>query len=250
MRLGHMETQPPKIYGTKVRMSVWQLKTQKDAGEFSLGQFWLVSGSYNAGDLNSIEAGWQVYPHIYMDNQPREMHTRSINITISLFRINPDQPKSSYWGCYFSNDSKLRLWWLGVGFSNCTIVEAVGYWPTEIFTRLIEYAEEVQWCGEITNGNISGQHTTTHMGSGYFPDIGFCTATYMCDLEIAANIGDFQPVYDLRFRATNPKYYNVKKVNDTCFFFGGSEHARGVSLRVKLVILHFTFLFYFLACII
>ncbi|CAH2079272.1 unnamed protein product, partial [Thlaspi arvense] len=41
--VGHMKSQPPKIYGTKS----------------TLRQVWLVSGSYDVGDLNSIEAGWQ-----------------------------------------------------------------------------------------------------------------------------------------------------------------------------------------------
>ncbi|CAH2048243.1 unnamed protein product, partial [Thlaspi arvense] len=256
MRLRHMETRPPKIYGTKARMRVWQLKAQKDAGEFSLGQIWLVC------------------PHIYLDDQPRVFNfwTRDaykihkcynlhhcpgfIKTSQKVFIGGAISPMSIFPGAQTEltiqiwKDSKLRLWRLGVWFSNSTVVESVGYWLTKIFTQLIEYAEEVQWCGEITNGNISRQHTTTQMGSGYFPDSGFCTAAYMCDLEIAGIIGDFQPVYDLRLRATNPKYYNVKKVNDTCFFFGGPEYARGVSFRVELVILHFIFLFYFLAYII
>ncbi|CAH2048238.1 unnamed protein product [Thlaspi arvense] len=69
--IGYMKSIPSKIYGTKAKMSVWHPKIQNDSGEFSLGQVWLAYGSYTAGDLNSIEAGWQVYPHIYLDNQPR-----------------------------------------------------------------------------------------------------------------------------------------------------------------------------------
>ncbi|KAL0302982.1 UNVERIFIED_CONTAM: hypothetical protein Sradi_6166300 [Sesamum radiatum] len=39
--------------------------------EFSLSQIWVLSGSFDGSDLNSIEAGWQVSPELYGDNIPR-----------------------------------------------------------------------------------------------------------------------------------------------------------------------------------
>lgn len=56
--IGAMENKP-KIYGTEVTMNVWH-PVIEGFNEFSLGQIWLSSGSYNDSDLNSIEAGWQV----------------------------------------------------------------------------------------------------------------------------------------------------------------------------------------------
>ncbi|XP_010501318.1 PREDICTED: uncharacterized protein LOC104778562 [Camelina sativa] len=51
-------TSTQNIYGTKVTMSVGHPKVAQ-FDEFSLGQLWLTSGSYERGDMNSIEAGWQ-----------------------------------------------------------------------------------------------------------------------------------------------------------------------------------------------
>nr|CAB3483934.1 unnamed protein product [Digitaria exilis] len=39
--------------------------------DFSLTQLWMVAGSYNNNDLNTIEVGWQVYPYLYGDANPR-----------------------------------------------------------------------------------------------------------------------------------------------------------------------------------
>lgn len=134
------------------------------------------------------------------------------------------------------------MWWLAVGFNNGTAFETVGYWPTELFSRLIDYAEKVEWGGETINQNINNQHTTTQMGSGFYPDVGFGKAAYMCNLEVAANRTNFQPTYDLQVTATDPGYYGVKKINDTCFLYGGGpEHASGTRLGFSYVLLYFTF---------
>ncbi|KAH0891899.1 hypothetical protein HID58_054328 [Brassica napus] len=61
---------PSKIYGAKATFNVWRPKVEQ-ATEFSLAQIWIISGSYDNNTLNSIEAGWQVYPYIYKDSQPR-----------------------------------------------------------------------------------------------------------------------------------------------------------------------------------
>ncbi|KAG2316577.1 hypothetical protein Bca52824_019699 [Brassica carinata] len=67
--IGGMQNQQ-NIYGTQATMNVWR-PVIEGFNEFSLGQVWLTSGSYKTKDLNSIEAGWQVYPEFYMDSQPR-----------------------------------------------------------------------------------------------------------------------------------------------------------------------------------
>ncbi|XP_006394922.2 uncharacterized protein LOC18012669 [Eutrema salsugineum] len=67
--IGRMKKRP-KIYGTQATMNVWHPHIE-GSDEFSLGQIWLTSGSYNNNDVNSIEAGWQVYPYLYHDYQPR-----------------------------------------------------------------------------------------------------------------------------------------------------------------------------------
>lgn len=48
-----------KYYGAKATMNVWEPKIQQ-SNEFSLSQIWILGGSFGQ-DLNSIEAGWQVF---------------------------------------------------------------------------------------------------------------------------------------------------------------------------------------------
>ncbi|KAI7756404.1 hypothetical protein M8C21_011644 [Ambrosia artemisiifolia] len=58
-----------KFYGAKATMNVWEPKIQQP-NEFSLSQIWILGGSFGE-DLNSIEAGWQVSPDLYGDNNTR-----------------------------------------------------------------------------------------------------------------------------------------------------------------------------------
>ncbi|KAM0888407.1 hypothetical protein ACQ4PT_028361 [Festuca glaucescens] len=58
-----------KYYGAKATINVWEPKIQQP-NEFSLSQLWILGGSFWA-DLNSIEAGWQVSPDLYGDNNTK-----------------------------------------------------------------------------------------------------------------------------------------------------------------------------------
>ncbi|KAJ9697699.1 hypothetical protein PVL29_007025 [Vitis rotundifolia] len=58
-----------KYYGAKATINVWEPKIQQP-NEFSLSQLWILGGSFGE-DLNSIEAGWQVSPDLYGDNNTR-----------------------------------------------------------------------------------------------------------------------------------------------------------------------------------
>jgi len=48
-----------EMYGAKATINVWDPSIQV-INEFSLSQLWILSGSFDGTDLNSIEAGWQV----------------------------------------------------------------------------------------------------------------------------------------------------------------------------------------------
>lgn len=50
-----------EVYGAKATINVWD-PTIEGPNEFSLSQIWILSGSFDGSDLNSIEAGWQVLP--------------------------------------------------------------------------------------------------------------------------------------------------------------------------------------------
>ncbi|KAG2316200.1 hypothetical protein Bca52824_019322 [Brassica carinata] len=217
--IGFLNPPPPKIYGTKAVMNVWHPKVE-EANEFSLGQVWLTAGTYDNNDLNSIEAGWQVYPKLYMDHQPR-------------FFIFWTADAYTFSKCYnlrcagfiqtSRKDPNLGPWWLGVRLSNESDVTPIGYWPLELFTRLTDHADNVNWGGEIVNLNVLGRHTSTQMGSGYLP--GDDKAAYMRDLQISVSIGEFQAVSDLKVGATNTSYYNVEKYSNTSFAYGGPKYS-------------------------
>ncbi|EOA34170.1 hypothetical protein CARUB_v10021672mg, partial [Capsella rubella] len=230
----------PKIYGTKVTMSVEHPKVAQ-VDEFSLGQLWLVSGSFENGDINTIETGWQVYPWLFLDHQPRffiywtnDAYTRGscynmrcpgfIQISGNVLLEGAIHRDTEFITIQIWKDPKLGHWWLSIGPNSVTILIPVGYWPSEIFTNsLADHAENVQWGGEIVNENISGLHTTTQMGSGYLPSSN--RAAYMRDLEIMVNTSHFQPITDLTTIETNSDYYKIKTTSDTSFTYGGPEHA-------------------------
>lgn len=48
------------MYGAKATINVWDPMIEV-VNEFSISQIWILSGSFDGSDLNSIEAGWQVY---------------------------------------------------------------------------------------------------------------------------------------------------------------------------------------------
>ncbi|KAJ0013208.1 hypothetical protein Pint_20305 [Pistacia integerrima] len=52
-----------EVYGARATINVWDPSIQV-VNEFSLSQIWVLSGSFDGSDLNSIEAGWQVLPFI------------------------------------------------------------------------------------------------------------------------------------------------------------------------------------------
>ncbi|CAN6373616.1 unnamed protein product [Urochloa humidicola] len=56
-------------YGTKTTINLWQPTIEGNG--FSLAQLWITGGSYQGNDLNTIEAGWQVYPGQYHDSNTR-----------------------------------------------------------------------------------------------------------------------------------------------------------------------------------
>ncbi|KAL1220592.1 Protein neprosin [Cardamine amara subsp. amara] len=119
--------------------------------------------------------------------------------------------------------------------NDAVVATPVGYWPPKFFTRLTDYADRVQWGGEIVNKNISGRHTTTQMRSGYLPG---AKATYMRDLKVAVNFNNSQPISDLVVGTTNSTYYRIKKISNTSFSFGGPEHAGAVHLRLDFIFLY------------
>ncbi|XP_010422791.1 PREDICTED: uncharacterized protein LOC104708009 [Camelina sativa] len=235
------------IYGTKFTMSVGHPKVAHTQ-EFSLGQTWLASGSFEGGDLNTIEAGWQVFPTLYFDNQARLFiyWTNNAYASGSCYNLRCPgfiqtsgnvlvegaiHPHTAAITIQIWKDPTLGHWWLSVGPNSGTELVLVGYWPNKIFTRLNDHAQKVDWGGEIVDTTVSN-HTTTQMGSGYRPRSA--RAAYMRDLEVMFNTHDFQPIGDVTLIQTNAAYYNIFKTSDTSFTYGGPDYAGTVHLRVNV----------------
>ncbi|KAF2306959.1 hypothetical protein GH714_022778 [Hevea brasiliensis] len=167
-----------EVYGAKATVNVWDPSIQV-VNEFSLSQIWVLSGSFDGSDLNSIEAGWQVSPELYGDSRPR------------LF---------TYW-----TDPKVGNWWLGFGDNTL-----VGYWPAELFTHLADHATMVEWGGEVVNSRANGHHTSTQMGSGHFAEDGFGKASYFRNLEIVDSDNSLSSAQAISVLAENTNCYNIQ----------------------------------------
>ncbi|GAB2269811.1 hypothetical protein Dimus_004729 [Dionaea muscipula] len=231
-----------QYYGAKASINVWTPKVT-DEYEFSLSQIWLISGSFG-NDLNTIEAGWQVSPAFYGDDNPRFFTywttdayqvTGCYNLLCSGFVQTNNKiaigaaisPMSTYHGRQYDvsvmvwKDPKHGHWWLEFGSGLL-----VGYWPEFLFSHLRTHADMIQFGGEIVNsGSMSGYHTSTQMGSGHFPDEGFKKAAYFRNLQVVDWDNSLLPLTNLQVMADHPNCYNVRKGRNNVwgdyFYYGG-----------------------------
>ncbi|XP_010544513.1 PREDICTED: uncharacterized protein LOC104817136 [Tarenaya hassleriana] len=226
--------------GAKARMNVWKPWVQY-ANEFSLSQIWVTSGVHDI-DLNTLEAGWQVYKRLYKDNNPRlfaywtrdsygetgcynhvcpgfVQTSRTIALGASI------RPISAFGGAQYGitliikKDQTTGNWWLGYQGT------MVGYWPGSIVPNLANGATGITWGGEILNKRMNGKHTTTDMGSGRFPYERFREASYFRNLGVFDMENVLRDPGTLKPGTTNPHCYDVKisssKSWGTYFYYGG-----------------------------
>ncbi|BAD88126.1 putative ZmEBE-1 protein [Oryza sativa Japonica Group] len=208
-------------YGTKVTINVWQ-PTIATFGDFSLSQLWITAGSYENKDLNTIEAGWQVYPAMYGDDKTRLFiywtrdaynTTGCYNLACSGFiQTNPQfviggslSPVSIYGSTQYEYDYLVWKdpaggnWWLQLQGNY------VGYWPSSIFTLLqTGVADTVEWGGEVYSPQI-----TAPMGSGHFPEEGFGKATYSRAIQVVDSSNHLKPPNGVGLIASLPNCYNI-----------------------------------------
>lgn len=215
-----------EFYGAKATMNVWDPKIQQ-TNEFSLSQIWLLGGSF-ASDLNSIEAGWQVSPDLYGDNNTRfftywtsdaYQATGCYNLLCSGFiQINHEialgasiSPISKYQNSQYDisilvwKDPEQGNWWMQFGNG-----KVLGYWPGSLFSYLTDSASMIQWGGEVVNSASDGQHTTTQMGSGHFPEEGFGKASYFRNVQVVDGSNSLRAPKDVETFTEQPNCYDVQ----------------------------------------
>ncbi|XP_051143943.1 uncharacterized protein LOC127260258 [Andrographis paniculata] len=230
-----------EYYGAKATINVWDPKIQQP-NEFSLSQLWILGGSF-ASDLNSIEAGWQVSPDLYGDNNTRlftywtsdaYQATGCYNLLCSGFiQINNEialgasiYPISGYRDPQFDisilvwKDPKEGNWWMQFGKDY-----VLGYWPAFMFSYLSDSASMIEWGGEVVNSQSDGQHTTTEMGSGHFPEEGFGKASYMRNIQVVDSSNNLRAPKDIDIFTEQSNCYDVQlgKSGDwgNYFYYGG-----------------------------
>ncbi|KAK8468761.1 hypothetical protein PHAVU_006G106900 [Phaseolus vulgaris] len=231
-----------EVYGAKATINVWEPSIQV-VNEFSLSQIWILSGSFDGSDLNSIEAGWQVSPELYGDTRPRlftywtsdsYQATGCYNLLCAGFvqtnsriaigaAISPiSSPDANQYDITILiwKDPKIGNWWMSFGDGTL-----VGYWPVELFTHLATHATMVEWGGEVVNTRANGQHTSTQMGSGHFAGDGFGKASYFRNLEIVDTDNSLSSVHNILTLAENTNCYDIQSSYNnewgTYFYYGG-----------------------------
>ncbi|KAI3730902.1 hypothetical protein L1987_62082 [Smallanthus sonchifolius] len=185
------------FYGAKAFLSVY--KPNVIGNDFSLSQIWVIGDVANRG-ANTIEAGWQIYPH-RGDNLPGDSLPR-------LF---------TYW-----TDVKSGDWWLRVGS------ELIGYWPANLFSGLRDHANTIQYGGEVYSAK-SSKHTSTQMGSGHFPEEGLGKAAFVRNVEVIDEMNNLNTIQNVELFAENPNCYDVKSgynaVWGSYIYYGGPGYS-------------------------
>ncbi|XP_043710461.1 uncharacterized protein LOC122659411 [Telopea speciosissima] len=172
-----------EFLGSRAKVNLWN-PTVKNDNQFSLSQFWIV---YEEDDvpLETIEAGWIVFPHTFGDQQTRFFifwtndgyRNGCYNLLCPGFvQVNHRVPldstfsvMSSFDGAQFYinltvfKDTETQNWWVYVNG------EHMGYWPKNLFSYLSSgAASRVDWGGEVFNSNPKGLQWP-EMGSGQLP---------------------------------------------------------------------------------
>lgn len=83
----------------------------------------------------------------------------------------------------------------------------------------------IEWGGEVVNTASDGQHTTTQMGSGQFPDQGFSKASYFKNIQIVDESNNLRAPKDLETFSEQPNCYDVQTRSNrnwgSHFYYGG-----------------------------
>ncbi|KAG0462415.1 hypothetical protein HPP92_020891 [Vanilla planifolia] len=227
---GLSQSQGPQILNSSMRVGI------------SLSQLWILGGSFGE-DLNSIEAGWQVSPDLYGDNNTRlftywtsdaYQATGCYNLLCSGFiQINSNiamgasiSPISEYSGSQYDisilvwKDPKEGNWWMQFGSDY-----VLGYWPSFLFSYLADSASMIEWGGEVVNSEPDGEHTATQMGSGHFPEEGFGKASYFRNIQIVDESNNLRSPKGIGAFTEQSNCYDVQTGNNgdwgSYFYYGG-----------------------------
>jgi hypothetical protein len=101
----------------------------------------------------------------------------------------------------------------------------LGYWPSFLFSYLADSATMIEWGGEVVNSEPDGQHTSTQMGSGHFPEEGFGKASYFRNIQVVDSSNNLKAPKGLGTYTEHPNCYDVQTGSNGdwghFFYYGG-----------------------------
>ncbi|XP_047339661.1 uncharacterized protein LOC124943152 [Impatiens glandulifera] len=211
--------------GGSATFSVW--KPNVEDNEFSLTQLWITSG--HGANLNSIEVGWM--GNTAIDSRKSGLLISRgcydndcagfVQIDFSVELGQPISPISTVGGpiseikiLVYKDSGEDGHWWLDVNGVD------IGYFPKNLFTSLSEYAQRVDFGGEIFNRKNEGHHTTTQMGNGLYPHQN--GSSFISGIRIYDQ--DRYSVEGIQQIDSTCPCYGVILINDT-IFYGGSGYS-------------------------
>jgi hypothetical protein len=239
-------------YGSHATLNIWDPNVG-GGNEFSLAQTWVVGGGGGAPN-QTLEVGWQVFPDKYGDNLPH-LFVFSTQDGYAAFSQNPQDLSK---GCYNLDCGQFQMvnwafwpgealgtgsvtggqqaeldvawvkmtgangvtpgWWLAVNGT------WIGYFPLSLYApgALYDYANRIDFGGEIINNNSNNVHTTTGMGSGAYPGAGYGSAAYQSNIYYfgAPDNASATWVNGLQKAIDNPGCYDIN-IYGASFYFGG-----------------------------
>ncbi|KAF8379089.1 hypothetical protein HHK36_028518 [Tetracentron sinense] len=229
------------LYGAKAYINAYNPRVAAD--QTSSAQMWIENGPFD--QINSIQAGWIVSPHLYGDYRTRIFTVWTadgyqktgcwnilcpgfVQVDKEVFLGEPLTNTSIYNGdqfdmmAYVYKDQVTGNWWFVFTEENIH----VGYWPRSIFTDLAKGASQVTWGGRTTG---PPEASSAQMGSGYFPDGNYYHACYFRKIQFVNESYLLQGPDEgvTRDIVDKPDCYNLKYYGDQegnmghTFLFGG-----------------------------
>ena len=112
---------------------------------------------------------------------PLLSETSALTKSFFFFFVNILKKLTTFIICFWEllQDPTEGHWWMQFGNDY-----VLGYWPSFLFSYLAESASMIEWGGEVVNSQTGGQHTSTQMGSGHFPEEGFGKSSYFRNVQV------------------------------------------------------------------
>ncbi|GAB4842388.1 hypothetical protein Ancab_012359, partial [Ancistrocladus abbreviatus] len=233
----------PTMQAARATITIWNPHLKYQNSDFSLSQIWITAGS--GSNLQTIEAGWQVYPRrtrspgpkLFVFWTPDSYASGCYDLTCSGWVLTSNQyspgmslQPSTYGGQQselamdIERDQRTGNWWLYLWGT------PIGYWPPSIYKGGLlatSGSDTLSWGGEIYDSSGSnGFHTLTQMGSGHFPREGYTKASYVRDLFYTDSSRNSYAATQnqLLGLAPAPNCYNYQfqqRSSELYFFYGG-----------------------------